>query len=51
MPNAGRTISNNQMTVTVQGHVVTLLFSDEPNTQVASQIRQALLGIYLLEKS
>lgn len=35
------------MTITVQGHEVTLYFSDEPNTQVASQIRQALLGMYL----
>ena len=39
--------SNTQMTITVQGHEVTLYFSDEPNTQVAAQIRQALLGMYL----
>ena len=50
MSNANRDINNDQMTITVRGHVVTLLFSEEPNTQVASQIRQALLGMYLLGK-
>lgn len=39
--------SSNQMTITVQGHEVTLHFSDEPNTQVVVQVRQALLGTYL----
>lgn len=38
--------SSNQMIITVQGHEVTLHFSDEPNTQVVVQIRQALLGTY-----
>ena len=35
------------MAITVQGHEVTLLFADEPNTQVANKIKQALLGMYL----
>ncbi len=39
--------SGDQMIIMVQGHEVTLHFSDEPNTQVAAQIRQALLGMYL----
>lgn len=39
--------NTDQMIITVQGHEVTLYFSDEPNTQVAAQIRQALLGLYL----
>jgi len=41
--------NNNQMTITVQGYEVTLHFSNEPNTQVAVQIRQALLGAYLVK--
>ena len=36
-----------QMTITVQGHEVTLYFSSEPNSQVVSQVKQALLGTYL----
>ena len=35
------------MTITVQGHEVTLYFSDKPNEQVVFQVRQALLGTYL----
>lgn len=36
-----------QMTITVQGHEVTLYFSSKPNSQVVSQVKQALLGTYL----
>ena len=36
-----------QMTITVQSHEVTLYFSSEPNSQVVSQVKQALLGTYL----
>ena len=50
MSNSSRDIGNNQMTITVQGHEVTLRFSNEPNTQVAAQIKQALLGMYLFGK-
>ncbi len=35
------------MAITVQGYQVALRFADEPNTQVASQVKQALLGMYL----
>lgn len=35
------------MTITIQGHEVALFFSCEPNTQVALQVKQALLGTYL----
>ena len=35
------------MTITVQGHEVTLYFSSETNSQVVSQVKQALLGTYL----
>lgn len=35
------------MTVTIQGREVALYFSSEPDTQVALQIKQALLGWYL----
>ena len=35
------------MAITVQGHEVTLFFADEPNTQIALKIKQALLGTYL----
>lgn len=35
------------MTMIVEGHEVALFFSDQPNTQVALKIKQALLGTYL----
>ena len=31
----------------VEGHQVALYFSDEPNTQIALKVKQALLGTYL----
>ncbi len=40
----------NPIKIIVQGHEVTLHFSSEPNTQVAAQVREALLGMYLLKK-
>lgn len=36
--------------VTIQGHEVALYFSDEPNTQLALKVKQALLGTYLTAK-
>lgn len=39
--------AHQSMAITVQGHEVTLLFADEPNTQIALKIKQALLGTYL----
>ena len=50
MENVFKSDRSNPMTVTVQGHKVTLYFSSEPNTQVAAQVREALLGMYLLKK-
>lgn len=38
---------DSQMTITVQGHEVILYFSTEPNIQVVSQVKQALIGTYL----
>ena len=35
---------HNSMAITVEGHQVALYFADEPNPQVAAQVRQALLG-------
>lgn len=35
------------MTIMIQGHEVALFFSNEPNAQVALQVKQALLGTYL----
>jgi len=37
-----------KMTVTIQGHEVILHFAEEANPQVAIQVKQALLGTYLL---
>ncbi len=39
--------SSEKMTITVQGHEVTLYFAAEPNSQVALQVKQALLSSYL----
>ena len=39
--------AHQSMAITVQGHEVTLLFADEPNTQIALKIKKALLGTYL----
>ena len=35
---------NNSMTISVEGRQVALYFADEPNPQVAAQVRQALLS-------
>lgn len=50
MTNALNRNSGNQMIITVQGYEVTLHFVSEPNTKVVSQIRQALIGTYLLKE-
>ena len=50
MTNALNRNNGNQMIITVQGYEVTLHFVNEPNTKVVSQIRQALIGTYLLKK-
>ncbi len=39
--------SSEKMTITVLGHEVTLYFAVEPNSQVALQVKQVLLGSYL----
>lgn len=36
-----------KMTVTIQGREITMYFAAEPNSQVALQVKQALLGAYL----
>lgn len=50
MTNALNRNNDNQMIITVQGYEVTLHFVNEPNTKVVSQIRQALIGTYLLKE-
>ena len=42
--------SSEKMTITVLGHEVTLYFAVEPNSQVALQVKQVLLGSYLPTK-
>lgn len=37
-----------KMTVTIQGHEVILQFAEKANPQVAIQVKQALLGTYVL---
>ena len=44
---AAKNDAHNSMAITVQGHKVALFFADQPNTQVALKIKQALLGTYL----
>ena len=36
--------AHSSMAITVEGHQVALYFADEPNPQVAAQVRQALLS-------
>ena len=36
------------MTITIRGHKVILHFAEKANPQVATQVKQALLGTYLL---
>ena len=36
------------MTITIPGHEVILHFAEKANPQVATQVKQALLGTYLL---
>lgn len=38
------------MTMIVEGRQVSLFFSDEPNTQIALKVKQALLWTYLTAK-
>ena len=40
----------NSMTISVEGRQVALFFADEPNPQVAVQVRQALLGAFFPAK-
>lgn len=47
MPRAEKARRDNKMTITIQGHEVSLTFAEEPNPQVAIQVKQALLGNYL----
>ena len=42
--------AHNSMAITVEGHQVALHFANEPNPQVAVQVKQALLGSYFPEK-
>ncbi len=44
---AAKKDAQRSMAITVQGHEVALFFEDQPNTQVALKIKQALLGTYL----
>ncbi len=39
---------NKKMIITILGHEVTLQFAEEANHQIALQIKEALLGTYLL---
>ena len=39
---------NKKMIITILGHEVTLQFAEEANPQVALQVKEALLGTYLL---
>lgn len=36
-----------KMTITVLGREVSMQFAEKPNPQVATQVKQALLGAYL----
>lgn len=37
-----------EMAIMVQGHEVMLQFAEEANPQIAIQVKQALLGTYLM---
>ena len=41
-------LEHKKMTVTIEGHEVVLQFAEEANPQVALQVKQALLGTYLM---
>ena len=44
MTGANHNSEKNSMMISVEGHRVALHFADEPNPQVAAQVRQALLS-------
>lgn len=50
MEKAANGSNKSGMIMIVEGHQVSLYFSDEPNTQIALKIKQALLGTLLTEK-
>ena len=48
MNNTEGTIKSSKMETTIKGHKVTLHFADEPNLDVAVQVKQVLLSTCLL---
>lgn len=48
MPKNEEKQERKKMTVTIQGHEVIMHFAEKANPQVAIQVKQALLGTYLL---
>jgi len=36
--------------ITIQGHKITLVFSDEPNTQLTNNIKSSLLDNWIRQK-
>lgn len=48
MNNTEGTIKSSKMETTIKGHKVTLHFADEPNPDVAVQVKQVLLSTCLL---
>ena len=48
MNNTEGTVKSSKMETTIKGHKVTLHFADEPNPDVAVQVKQVLLSTCLL---
>ena len=48
MPKNEEKRESKNMTITIRGHEVILHFAEKANPQVATQVKQALLGTYLL---
>lgn len=51
MSKSERLSHDTRMIITVQGHEVTMQFTEKPNPQVALQVKQALMGNYLAASS
>ncbi len=48
MSNTEKNCEQKKMIITIQGHEVMLQFAEEANPQIAVQVKQALLGTYLM---
>ena len=48
MTKSENSLERSEMSITIQGHEVMLQFAEKANPEIALQVKQALLGTYLM---